>query len=139
METTMSPVAFAEAQREVELAVRELYDAWTVRDADRLRQSFTTTDGLAVWGTDAWEKIYGRHEADRDFAGWIATCPPWTSIEPLHRSIGGNAGIVWVADELEGRWASPTMQGIARLRFTTIWERSEGRWLVVHAHLAEPR
>jgi hypothetical protein len=31
------------------------------------------------------------------------------------------------------------MQGIARLRFTTIWERSEGRWLVVHAHLAEPR
>lgn len=139
METTMSSVAFAEAQREVELAVRELYDAWTVRDADRLRQSFTTTDGLAVWGTDAWEKIYGRNEADRDFAGWIATCPPWTAIEPVYRSIGGTAGIVWVADELEGRWASPTMQGIARLRFTTIWERSEGRWLVTHAHLTEPR
>ena len=61
-------VAFAEAQREVELAVRELYDAWTVRDPERMRQSFTTTEGLAVWGTDAWEKIYGRTEADRDFA-----------------------------------------------------------------------
>ena len=139
METTIASVARDETHREVELALRELYDAWTVRDPDRMRQSFDTTDSLVVWGTDTWEGLHGRNELDRDFGRWIATCPPWTSIEAARRVIGGDANIVWVADELEGRWASPTMEGVARLRMTTIWGKSEGKWLVAHAHLAEPR
>jgi hypothetical protein len=122
----------------IESQVRGLYDAWQARDEGRIRAFFSDRDDLKLWGTDRFERIVGRAEADQLFASWIATCPPWTSMEPTHRVMHVGDDLAWIADDLEGRWARGDEVGIEDFRITTIWEASNGVWQVVHANVASP-
>jgi SnoaL-like domain len=125
-------------RRTVESQVRGLYDAWQTRDEGRIRAFFSDRDDLKLWGTDRFERIVGRAEADQAFASWIATCPPWTSMEPTHRVMHVRDDLAWIADDVEGRWARGDEVGIEDFRITTIWEATNGVWLVVHANIASP-
>jgi hypothetical protein len=124
------------SKRELERQVGGLYDAWRDRDEARVRTFFSDRGDLKLWGTDHFERIVGRAEADRDFRNWIAACPPWTSIAPTHRVLDVRDGLAWVADDLEGRWAAGAESGVEHFRMTTVWEASDGTWRVVHANLA---
>jgi hypothetical protein len=75
------------ASRQVEAQLQAFYNAWQVRHAPDLRKLFSDDERLLLWGTDRWERIEGRAEADREFDRWIDTCPPWTSFEVTHREM----------------------------------------------------
>jgi hypothetical protein len=126
------------ARSELEANLRRLYGAWRARDEAGIRALFSEGDDLLLWGSDVFERIVGRAEADRDFASWIATCPPWTAMAPTHRVIGIRDGLAWVADEVEGHWTRADEAGVERLRVTTVWEEHDGSWRIVHANVASP-
>jgi ketosteroid isomerase-like protein len=138
IDTTIESSTTERAKSEIEANLRRLYSAWQARDEARMRALFSDCDDLVLWGTDAFERIVGRAEADREFAGWIATCPPWTSMTPTHRVVGIRDGLAWVADEVEGRWANDTEAGTGNYRVTTVWENGDGSWRLVHANVASP-
>ncbi|HEU5433396.1 MAG TPA: nuclear transport factor 2 family protein [Thermomicrobiales bacterium] len=125
-----------DAADEVAALVDQLYLAWRDRDEARIRTFFSDDETFFLWGTDRWERILGRAEADREFRNWIATCPPWTSIEATHRERGGAGDLAWVADEVTGSWRRPDTQGADRYRITTIWTKQGGRWALIHGHFA---
>jgi hypothetical protein len=135
-ETMTTPARAHAADDEVAATVDQMYAAWRDRDEARIRTFFSDADSLLLWGTDRWERIVGRAEADRDFRKWIATCPPWVSIEVKRRTIGVRDGLAWVADEVTGRWARQGEQGADAYRTTTIWEKHDGRWVLVHCNFA---
>jgi len=120
----------------IECQVRGLYDAWQARDEAGIRAFFSDRDDLKLWGNDRFERIVGRAEADQALASWIATCPPWTSMEPTHRVMHVHDGLAWIADNVEGRWARGDEVGIVEFRITTIWEVADDTWQVVHANIA---
>jgi hypothetical protein len=125
-------------RRTIERQVRGLYDAWQARDEAGIRAFFSDRDDLKLWGTDRFERIVGRAEADQAFASWIVTCPPWTSMEPTHRVMHVHDGLAWIADDVEGRWARGDEVGVEEFRITTIWEVANDAWQVVHANIASP-
>jgi hypothetical protein len=137
--TAIDSSAATEAARRLERDLHGLLDAWQARDEARIRTYFSSRDDLKLWGTDLFERIVGRAEADREFGSWIATCPPWVSIESTHRVMDVRDGIAWVADDIEGKWVSGAERGVDHYRMTTIWEDENGSWRVVHANLASPR
>jgi hypothetical protein len=128
-----------EATHRLERDLRRLYDAWQERDEARIRTFFSNRDDLKLWGTDLFERIVGRAAADREFRTWIATCPPWVSIEPTHRAMDVRDGIAWVADDIEGKWVAGAESGVDHYRMTTVWQEENGAWRVVHTNLASPR
>jgi SnoaL-like domain len=140
IEATERPVETTRsgARRTIAIAVQGLYDAWRDRDEGKIRGFFSDRDDLKLWGTDRFERLVGRAEADRTFASWIATCPPWTAMEPTHRVMDVYDGVAWVADDVEGRWARGEEGGVEDFRVTTIWEATNGAWRVVHANIASP-
>jgi len=125
-------------QAAFERGLAELYDAWRDRDSDRIKALFSNRDDLVLWGSDKFERIVGRAEADRDFASWIATCPPWTAIEPLHRVSEIRGDIGWAADEVQGTWLDGPTSGVDSYRVTTIWSYEGGHWQVIHANVSIP-
>lgn len=75
--TESSPPKTTErAWRQVEAQLEAFYDAWQVRNTSDLRRLFSDDERLLLWGTDRWERIKGRAEADQEFGRWIDTCPP---------------------------------------------------------------
>lgn len=114
----------------------ELYAAWTARDEARLRRLFSDGPDLKLWGTDAFERIVGRDAADREFRSWIATCPPWLSIVPGHRSSGVVGDLAWAADDVTAHWRAGSEEGEAHYRCTTVWQQADSEWYVVHANFA---
>jgi ketosteroid isomerase-like protein len=135
---TATEAATSTSRSQIEHNLRDIYDAWQARDEAGVRAFFSDRDDVMLWGTDAFERILGRSEADRDFAGWIATCPPWTTMEPTHRVMGLHDGLAWVADEVTGRWARDDEVGMEEFRVTTVWEETDGSWRLVHANIASP-
>ncbi|HET7093063.1 MAG TPA: nuclear transport factor 2 family protein [Thermomicrobiales bacterium] len=135
-ETMTTPARAGSATDEVAALVDQMYAAWRDRDEARIRTFFSDGASLLLWGTDRWERILGRAEADREFRNWIATCPPWVSIEATHRERGAADGLAWVADEVTGRWERPDAEGTDRYRITTIWAKQGGRWALTHANFA---
>ena len=136
--TTIERLTTESARSEIEANLIRLYGAWQARDEAGMRALFSDGDDLTLWGTDAFERIVGRAEADRDFASWIATCPPWTSMTPTHRVVGIRDELAWVADEVEGRWANDYEAGTDHYRVSTVWEKDDGSWRLVHANVASP-
>jgi ketosteroid isomerase-like protein len=125
-------------QQRLEAQLEALYGAWQVRNAPIMRKLFSNDERLLLWGTDLWERIEGRDEADREFDSWIATCPPWTSFEVTHREMDVREGIAWVAEEVTGLWSRETESGATHFRITTGWEEKDGEWKIRHAHIDLP-
>lgn len=115
-----------------------LHDAWRRRDEAAMRTYFADLPDLSLWGTDLFERIVGREDADREFRHWIATCPPWETIESTGRVLRVRDHVAWSADEIEGRWDDGRRSGIERYRMTTVWEAIDGEWRIVHTHLSSP-
>jgi hypothetical protein len=134
----METAPLSGAERTIEIAVQGLYGAWQARDEGRIRAFFSDRDDLKLWGTDRFERIVGQTDANRAFASWIATCPPWTAIAPTHRVMDVRDNLAWVADDVEGRWVRDNEVGREDFRITTIWELTDGAWRVVHANFASP-
>ena len=85
----------------LESQLQALYTAWQVRSGPDMRKLFSDDEErLVLWGTERWERIKGRAEADREFDRWIDTCPPWTSFEVTYREMDVREGIAWVAEEV---------------------------------------
>ena len=88
----------------LESQLQALYTAWQVRSGPDMRKLFSDDEErLVLWGTERWERIKGRAEADREFDRWIDTCPPWTSFEVTYRQMDVREGIAWVGLGGEGR------------------------------------
>jgi hypothetical protein len=51
-------------RRTIESQVRGPYHAWQARDERRIQAFFSDRDDLKLWGTDRFERIVGRAEAD---------------------------------------------------------------------------
>jgi len=136
--TTIERSTTESARSEIEANLLRLYGAWQARDEAGIRALFSDRDELMLWGADAFERIVGRAEADAEFVTWIATCPPWTAMAPTHRVIGTGGDLVWVADEVEGRWENETEAGTEHFRVSTVWEKSDCSWRLVHANVASP-
>jgi ketosteroid isomerase-like protein len=134
----VSPTAETEDRQQIETNLRHLYDAWSRRDDAATRALFSHRNDLVLWGSDQFERIVGRAEADREFASWLATCPPWTSIAPTSRTMGLRDGLAWVADEVEGRWVRDGESGTVAYRVTSIWEESDDAWELIHANVTIP-
>jgi ketosteroid isomerase-like protein len=125
-------------RQRLEAGLRALYNAWRVRSGPNMRKLFSDDERLVLWGTERWECIRGRAEADREFDRWIDTCPPWTSFEASYRQMDVRAGIAWVAEEVTGLWSRETESGATHLRITTVWEEEGGEWKIIHAHIDLP-
>lgn len=138
MTSTTMPAATLEAAdvAAIEARLSEMYAAWTARDEPRIRRLFSDRPDLKLWGTDAFERIVGRDEADQLFRTWIATCPPWISIAPDHRSFDVVGDLAWAADDVTGRWRAGSEAGEDHYRCTTVWQHIGGEWCVVHANFA---
>ena len=123
----------------LESQLQALYTAWQVRSGPDMRKLFSDDEErLVLWGTERWERIKGRAEADREFDRWIDTCPPWTSFEVTYRQMDVREGIAWVAEEVTGLWSRDTKSGATHFRITTVWEEKGGQWKVIHAHIDLP-
>jgi ketosteroid isomerase-like protein len=133
-----TPKTTDSAWQQVEAQLQAFYNAWQVRNASDLRKLFSDDDQLLLWGTDRWERIRGRAEADREFGRWIDTCPPWTSFEVTHREMDVREGIAWVAEEVTGLWSRETESEATHFRITTGWEEEGGEWKIRHAHIDLP-
>jgi len=125
-------------QQRLETQLEALYEAWQVRNAPNMRKLFSDDKRLLLWGTDRWERIKGRAEADREFDRWITTCPPWTSFEVTHREMDVREGIAWVAEEVTGLWSRETESGATHFRITTGWAEEGWEWKIRHAHIDLP-
>jgi ketosteroid isomerase-like protein len=138
MTTKADRAALKTDQQRLEAQLEALYEAWRVRSAPNMRKLFSNDERLLLWGTDRWERIEGRAEADREFDRWIATCPPWTSFEVTHREMDVREGIAWAAEEVIGLWSRETESGATHFRITTGWEEEGGEWKIRHAHIDLP-
>jgi len=125
-------------QERLEAQLEALYNAWQVRSGPEMRKLFSDDERLLLWGTERWERIRGRVEADHDFDQWIDTCPPWTSFEVTYREMDVRAGIAWAAEEVTGLWSRDTESGATHFRITTAWEEESGEWKIIHAHIDLP-
>jgi ketosteroid isomerase-like protein len=132
------PKTTGSAWRQVEAQLQAFYNAWQVRSASDLRKLFSDDERLLLWGTDRWERIKGRAEADREFGRWIDTCPPWTSFDVTYREVDVRDGIAWVAEEVTGLWSRDTESGATDFRITMVWEEKDGEWKIIHAHIDVP-
>ena len=126
------------ARQRLEARLQAFYNAWQALNGPEVRKLFSDDERLLLWGTERWERIRGRAEADREFDRWIATCPPWTSFEVTHRQMDVRDGIAWVAEEVTGLWSRETESGATHFRITTVWEEKGEEWEVIHAHIDLP-
>jgi ketosteroid isomerase-like protein len=133
-----SPKTSEQARQQVEDQLQAFYNAWRALDGPEVLKLLSDDDRLLLWGTDRWERIRGRAEADREFDRWIDTCPPWTSFEVTYREMDVRAGIAWVAEEVTGLWSRDTESGATHFRITTVWEEKGRGWKVIHAHIDLP-
>lgn len=138
MVTTQLAGKAAANQDALDAALSELYDAWRDRDSDRIKALFSDRDDLVLWGSDKFERIVGRAEADRNFGSWIAACPPWTAMKPFHRVSEVRGDFAWVADEVNGTWVDGPSSGVDTYRVTTVWSFNDDRWQVIHANISIP-
>ena len=133
-----SPKMSEQARQQVEAQLQAFYEAWQALNGPEIRKLFSEDERLLLWGTDSWERIKGRAEADREFDRWIATCPPWTSFEVTHREMDVRDGIAWAAEEVTGLWSRDTESGATHFRIMTVWEEKSGEWKAIHAHIDLP-
>ena len=138
MTTKTDRVDLKTDQQRLEAQLEALYEAWQVRNAPNMRKLFSSDERLLLWGTDKWERIEGRAEADREFDRWVETCPPWTSFEVTYREIDVCEGIAWVAEEVTGLWSREIESGATHFRITTGWEEEGEEWKIRHAHIDIP-
>jgi ketosteroid isomerase-like protein len=132
------PSASVAKESALEQRLSEFLDAWRVRDSSRLLAMFSTSPQLKLWGSDEFERIVGHDSAREFFPGWIATCPPWTTMTSVHRAAEIAGDIAWAADDVQAAWASGPAGGTTQFRVTTIWHFEMDRWLLVHANVAIP-
>jgi len=137
-QTVTSTVADDSATDEVAARMRAFYDAWTARDTDAHYQFFADRPDFLIWGSDTWEAITGKGEAYRQFPRWVASCPPWTRMEPRERLIRRSGNIVFVADDLLADFTRGAEQGRVNFRVTMIWELIAGEWQIIHGHISIP-
>ena len=139
MMTKTDSSALKTDHQRLEGQLQALYTAWQVRSGPDMRKLFSDDEErLVLWGTERWERIKGRAEADREFDRWIDTCPPWTSFEVTYRQMDVREGIAWVAEEVTGLWSRETESGATHFRITTGWAEEGGEWKIRHAHIDLP-
>lgn len=122
---------------EVKAALDDLADSYIRRDIKRLLSCFAPDDDVVMYGTGADEKRIGlnaiRAQAERDWAQTDAAA--FIFSDP---AISGAGNIAWVYADMNFAVEAGGQKMSFPGRFTGVFEKRNGKWLVVQAHFSLP-
>jgi ketosteroid isomerase-like protein len=122
---------------EVKAALDDLADSYVRRDIKRLLARFVPDDDVLMYGTGADEKRIGlnaiRAQAERDWAQTDAAAFVFQT-----PTISGAGNVAWAYADLSFEVEAGGQKIAFPGRFTGVFEKRNGVWLVVQAHFSLP-
>lgn len=129
--------ANAEIYGEVKAALDGWADSYRQRDLARMLSHIAPDADMLMYGTGADEKRIGREavgaQAQRD---WSQTDASAFVLDQPAISAAGN--VAWAAADAVFRVEMDGQEMAFPARFTGVFEKRDGRWLVVQAHFSLP-
>ena len=122
---------------EFSIFVRDFWNAWNTRNSETAARFYAQTPALVVYLP--WRTVgFTGWDAFRQFADNVMQdmqAGQFTPYDDLHVLQFGNVAVTAGTFGVTMRDKSgTTTQGDAR--YTLIWERCDGKWLIVHEHLS---
>jgi uncharacterized protein (TIGR02246 family) len=126
------------AERELRAMLQEWADAYGRKEADAYAAMFSDRDDVIVFGTGADEVRVGPQEiaeqARRDFAQADRLA---ARLGDVRITVAGDLAWAMMSDAIVEATVAGQDQ-VFPLRITTVLRRSDGRWLIEHAHISAP-
>ena len=125
-------------------AVRSVLDknirSWETNDVPLFTSIFAHDDDMVNYGTDAAERWVGWNALKASVEKQTAAFAD-TKMTVQHRDIklAADGNVAWAAEVLD--WSTRTGSEIVNLtgmRVTTVLEKRQGAWLIVHTHYSVP-
>ncbi len=129
--------ADAKTEAEVLAALDQFWEAYAKRDLAAVIALLAPDPDLIIFGTGIDEKSVGLREVlahvERD---WSQSEAVW--IEFGWRSVSAAGDVAWVAADWVVHYRTNDADGSISGRLTVVFERRDGKWLVVHLHGSAP-
>lgn len=129
--------ADARMEAEIKAVLEEFAEAYKLRDLQRAMGCFAPDEDVVMYGTGVDEKRVGRNEMrvqlQRD---WEQT----ESTELIYDwvSVSGAGRVAWAAVDATFRIRAGGDEMVLPARLTTVFEKREGKWLIVQGHFSSP-
>jgi ketosteroid isomerase-like protein len=129
----------ADAQTEAEImtVVNQVKEAFNKRDLNSIPVLFAPDPDLVFYGTGADEKGMGLAGVKADWEQAFAQSEA-SSMELLWSSVSAAGSVAWGAFDGIARATVEGQEISFPIRFTTVLEQRDGRWLVVQSHASVP-
>jgi ketosteroid isomerase-like protein len=117
--------------------MQKIWDGWGTLDASHQKQFYAQGDhaffDVAPLKYASWE------EYEKGVSGLLKSYKSMKFTVADDAQIHQHGDLVWAtATVKEDAVTSAGKHEMATLRWTAVWEKQEGKWLIVHEHVSEP-
>ncbi|HET9476575.1 MAG TPA: adenylate/guanylate cyclase domain-containing protein [Dehalococcoidia bacterium] len=125
-------------EAEVIAVLERLAEAYNSRDGDAVMAVYADDADLVLFGSGVDERCIGRREVRAQFERDMAQSES-AEMKRTWASVSASGPVAWAACEYMASWRAGGQSGVIPLvRWTVVMERRQGRWLIVHMHVAIP-
>ena len=129
--------ADTKTEAEVMAVVNQAKEAFNKGDLNRIPLLFAPDPDVIFYGTGADEKGMGLEGIKAEWERALAQSDE-SSMELLWSSISAAGSVAWGAFDGIARATVKGQEISFPIRFTSVLEQREGRWLIVHSHASTP-
>ena len=129
--------ADAKTEAEVIAVINQVKEAFNKRDLNSIPILFAPDPDVVFYGTGADEKGIGQAGINADWERAFAQSEA-SSIELGWISVSAAGSVAWVASDCIIRAKVSGQEISFPIRFTTVLEQRNGKWLIVQSHASVP-
>ena len=129
--------ADTKTEAEVMAVVNQAKEAFNKRDLNRIPLLFAPDPDVIFYGTGADEKGMGLAGVKADWERAFAQSDA-SSMELTWSSVSAAGSVAWGAFDGVARVVVKGQEISFPIRFTSVLERRDGRWLIVQSHASTP-
>jgi ketosteroid isomerase-like protein len=129
--------ADAKTEAEVLATLDQFWEAYAKRDLVSVIALLAPDPDLSMFGTGADERRVGLRE-------WVAQMErDWSQSEAMWvelgwRSVSAAGQVAWVSADCVIHYRTNKVDGTMSARLTVVFERRDGKWLMIHMHGSAP-
>jgi uncharacterized protein (TIGR02246 family) len=127
------------AEKEIKALGRQWVEAFRNKDADALIKLYVPGDSLVVFDVIPPRQYVGSEAYRKDFKEFFATFNGPIKLEVSDFQVKARGGMGWARNiqHVTGRDVNGKKIDLT-VRVTDVYEKIDGRWLVVHEHVSVP-
>ena len=129
--------ADAKTETEILAIANQVKEAFNNRDLDSIPELFAPDPDVVFYGTGADEKGIGLDGVKADWERAFAQSDA-SSMELLWSSVSSAGSVAWAAFDGVARATIKGQEISFPIRFTSVFEKRDGRWLIVQSHASTP-